>query len=300
MRVAFVTTADVSAIHDDVDLLLQEVAFGATGIELLQVAWEDESAEWEAFDLVVVRSPWNYVEHLAEFRAWLESRRENRRFHNPVPLLEWNLNKRYLADLAQRGVPVVPTQFVETLEEFRTISAAMGSKEFVVKPSISAGSRLTGRFREGDPAAAELARTILANDLMVMVQPFAERIDVEGEIGTVVFDGAISHSFRKAAVLDRNGGFVGGTYREEISAVAAPEDVLEVVQSAVTATRAIARENGWISESDELLYGRYDVIRLDDGTPVVLEAELFEPCFFLPVDPDAANRFVQAVTARLS
>jgi glutathione synthase/RimK-type ligase-like ATP-grasp enzyme len=300
MRVAFVTTADVSAIHDDVDLPLQEAAFGATGIELLQVAWEDESAEWEAFDLVVVRSPWNYVEHLAEFRAWLESRRENRRFHNPVPLIEWNLNKRYLADLAQRGVPVVPTQFVETLEEFRTISAAMGSKEFVVKPSISAGSRLTGRFREGDPAAEELARTILANDLMVMVQPFAERIDVEGEIGTVVFDGAISHSFRKAAVLDRNGGFVGGTYREEISAVAAPEDVLEVVQSAVTATRAIARENGWISESDELLYGRYDVIRLDDGTPVVLEAELFEPCFFLPVDPDAANRFVQAVTARLS
>lgn len=300
MRVAFVTTVDLSAIHDDVDLPVQEAAFAAAGIELLQVAWEDESAEWDAFDLVVVRSPWNYVEHLAEFQAWLASRRENGRFHNPVPLIEWNLNKRYLADLAQRSVPVVPTEFVETLEAFQSISAAMSSKEFVVKPSISAGSRLTGRFMVGDPAAEELVRTILANGLTVMVQPFAARIDVEGEIGTVVFDGAISHSFRKAALLDRDGALVGGVYREEISAVSAPEDVLDVVRSAANASRAIARENGWIGESDELLYGRYDVIRLDDGSPVVLEAELFEPCFFLTTDPEAANRFVRAVTARLS
>lgn len=299
MRVAFVTTVDLAAIHDDVDLPLQQAAFAAAGIELLQVAWEDKSAEWDSFDLVVVRSPWNYVDSLAEFQEWLAARRGTRQIHNPVSLIEWNLNKRYLADLAQRGVPIVPTQFVETLKAFRTASAATTSKEFVVKPSISAGSRLTGRFSANDRAAEELARTILANDLTVMVQPFAERIDAEGEIGTVLFDGVISHSFRKAALLDRNGGLVGGTYREEITPVAAPADVLDVVQSAATATRSIARENGWIGVSDELLYGRYDVIRLDDGSPAVLEAELFEPCFFLTTDPDAANRFVRAVAARL-
>ena len=300
MRVAFVTTVDLAAIHDDVDLPLQKAAFAAAGIDLLQVAWEDESAKWDAFDLVVVRSPWNYVEHLAEFRAWLDARRGTCRLHNPVPLLEWNLNKRYLDDLGERGVATVPTLFAETLKSFRTASAAMSSEEIVVKPSISAGSRFTGRFRADDPRAEELAQAILANGLTAMVQPYAQRIDTEGEIGTVLFDGAISHSFRKAALLDQDGALVGGTYREEISAVLAPDDVLEVVRDAATASLSIARENGWIGESDELLYGRYDVIRRDDGSPALLEAELFEPCFFLSTDPDAANRFVQAVIARLS
>lgn len=300
MSVALVTTSDTSATHDDVDLPLLEVAFAAAGIEMQQVAWEDAAIEWDGFDLVVVRTPWNYVECLADFQKWLEARRHVQQFHNPVPLLEWNLNKRYLDDLGERGVATVPTLFAETLKSFRTASAAMSSEEIVVKPSISAGSRFTGRFRADDPRAEELAQAILANGLTAMVQPYAQRIDTEGEIGTVLFDGAISHSFRKAALLDQDGALVGGTYREEISAVLAPDDVLEVVRDAATASLSIARENGWIGESEELLYGRYDVIRRDDGSPALLEAELFEPCFFLSTDPDAANRFVQAVIARLS
>ena len=299
MRVAFVTTTDLSAIHDDVDLPVQEAAFAAAGIELQLLAWEDRSAQWDAFDLVVVRSPWNYVEHLDEFRSWLSDRRTNQRVHNPVSVIEWNLDKRYLNDLADRGVPTVPTRFVDSIDEFHAAIEAISEAEVVVKPSISAGSRLTGRFRLGDPATEELARRILAGGQAVMVQPYAARIDAEGEIGTVVFDGEISHSFRKAALLDRNGALVGGEYREEISAFDAPEDVVELVGHARRAATAIARERNWIEEGHELLYGRYDVIRLDDGSPALLEAELFEPCFFLSTSPGAAQRFVRAVTARV-
>lgn len=300
MRVAYVTTVDLDAIHDDVDLPLHMVAFAGAGIDLVQAAWDDETVAWDSFDLVVVRSPWNYVEHLDGFRFWLEARRAMTSFHNPVELIDWNIDKRYLADLAHRGVPIVPTAFVDSIEEFRSAAQSFGSAEIVVKPSVSAGSRLTGRYLKTDRAAEVLASEILAKGLTTMVQPFAARIDAEGEIGTVLFDGMISHSFNKAALLAEGGQLVGGEYQEQITSVQTPDDVLVVVDAAASAATEVARGAGWISKDQQLLYGRYDVVRLDDGSPALLEAELFEPCFFLPTDVDAADRFVGAVLRRLS
>ena len=294
------TTCDLNAIHDDVDLPLQVVAFANAGIDLVHAAWEDETVAWDSFDLVVVRSPWNYVEKLSAFRKWLGDRRGMTTFHNPVELIEWNIDKRYLADLAQRGVPIVPTAFVHSIKEFRSAIQSFGSAEIVVKPSVSAGSRLTGRFLKADGAAEVLATEIFANDLTVMAQPYAARIDSEGEIGTVLFDGVMSHSFKKAALLAEGGQLVGGQYQEQISSVRTPDDVRAVVDAAANAATEIARERSWISTHEQLLYSRYDVVRLDDGSPALLEAELFEPCFFLLTDVDAADRFVGAVLRRLS
>jgi hypothetical protein len=299
MRVAFVTTIDQDAIHDDVDFPLQIVAFADSGIDLIQAPWEDRTIDWDSFDLVVVRSPWNYVDRLDDFRHWLDARRPMTTIHNAVSLIEWNMDKRYLAALAAHGVPVVPTVFVQAIEEFQAAIASAGSSEIVVKPSVSAGSRLTGRFASDDSAAEELANRILSEGATVMVQPFASRIDVQGEIGTVLFDGVASHSFRKAALLAEGGALVGGEYREEIMAIVAPGDILAVVEVASTVATTIARESGWLAANEELLYGRYDVVRLDDGSPALLEAELFEPCFFLPTDSEAPRRFVDAVIRRL-
>lgn len=293
------TTIDQDAIHDDVDLPLQVTVFADSGIELVQAPWEDPTIDWDSFDLIVVRSPWNYVDRLDEFRHWLDSRRRMRTIHNAVSLIEWNMDKRYLAGLAARGVPIVPTVFAESMEQFQVAARSARSPEIVVKPSASAGSRITGRFAVDDAAAEELAGQVLAKGFAVMVQPFASRIDDQGEIGTVLFDGVVSHSFRKAALLAEGGALVGGEYREEITAIVAPDDILAVVELASIAATTIARESGWLAANEELLYGRYDVIRLDDGSPALLEAELFEPCFFLPTDAEAPHRFVDAVIRRL-
>lgn len=293
------TTIDQDTIHDDVDLPLQVTVFADSGIELVQAPWEDPTIDWDSFDLIVVRSPWNYVDRLDEFRHWLDSRRRMRTIHNAVSLIEWNMDKRYLAGLAARGVPIVPTVFAESMEQFQVAARSARSPEIVVKPSVSAGSRLTGRFAVDDAAAEELAGQVLAKGFAVMVQPFASRIDDQGEIGTVLFDGVVSHSFRKAALLAEGGALVGGEYREEITAIVAPDDILAVVELASIAATTIARESGWLAANEELLYGRYDVIRLDDGSPALLEAELFEPCFFLPTDAEAPHRFVDAVIRRL-
>ena len=263
------------------------------------VPWEDESVDWENFDLVVVRSPWNYTKRLAEFTQWLRDRSSMTHFHNSAALISWNLDKRYLAELALGGVPVVPTTYADNAGELERALEANPSAMVIVKPVTSAGSRLTGRFATGSSAALDLGRRILAENLAVMIQPFAESVDSAGEIGTVVFDGMISHSFRKGPLLGDEGRLRGGEYREVIAPAELHEDERLLVLRAQSVVRRIAIERGWLGSSDELLYGRYDIVRVDDGTPALLEAELAEPSFFFGVHPDSARRFVDAVARRL-
>lgn len=297
-RVAFVTTTDTAVLHDDVDLPLQIDAFAAAGIDLVGVPWEDDRADWGSFDLVIMRSAWNYVDRLEQFRGWLAVRRGLPTLHNPVGLIEWNMDKRYLGELASMGVAVVPTRYAASSAELVDAVAAAGAEQIIVKPTISAGSRLTGRFGRGSSGAVALGERILAAGFGVMVQPFAGSVDAVGEIGTVCFDGEISHSFRKGPLLGDEGALRGGRYREEITAGLLTGAERELVLTAQRAVTSIARDRAWID--GDLLYGRYDLVTLDDGSPALLEAELFEPCFFLMVDPTSPRRFIEAVSARLS
>jgi hypothetical protein len=298
-KVAFVTTLDTAILHDDFDYPFHVEAFASAGTDLEHAAWEDPAVRWEEFDLVVVRSPWNYVDRLDEFRQWLHARRALTTIHNPVDLIEWNMDKRYLAELAASRVAVVSTAYASSSPELADALAATSTPQVIVKPSISAGSRLTGRFANGSASAIDLGERILAAGFTVMVQPFASSVDAVGEIGTVMIDGLISHSFRKGPLLADEGALRGGEYCEEISAAELSTDERALVLDANAAVERIVRDRGWISPDEHLLYARYDIVRLDDGTPALLEAELFEPSLFLMVDPASPARFVAAVQARL-
>ncbi|CAM8657806.1 hypothetical protein MCETE4_01983 [Acidimicrobiia bacterium] len=298
-RIALVTTAETAMVHGDPDRELQDSAFLGAGVSCHYVPWEDASVDWESFDLVIVRSPWNYPKRLAEFMQWLRDRSALANFHNSASLIAWNLDKHYLAELAIRDVAVVPTTYADDADELERALDTNPSAMVIVKPVTSAGSRLTGRFVTGSPAALNLGVQILAENLTVMIQPFAESVDSSGEIGTVVFDGSISHSFRKGPLLGDEGQLKGGEYREVITPAVLAEDERSLVLQAHSAVRQIAIERGWLGSSDELLYGRYDIVRLDDDTPALLEAELAEPSFFFEVDPGSAQRFVDAAVRRL-
>jgi hypothetical protein len=209
------------------------------------------------------------------------------------------MDKRYLTQLSAAGVRVVPTAYASDAAELLSALGSVASAQVIVKPSISAGSRLTGRFTTGSAAAIELGERILAAGLIVMVQPFASSVDAVGEIGTVMFDGSISHSFRKGPLLDEEGALRGGAYCEEISSAEPSADERALVLEANAAVERIVRDRGWIRPDEHLLYARYDIVRLDDGAPALLEAELFEPSLFLMVDDAAPARFLEAVRARL-
>lgn len=284
------------------DRPFHERSFAAAGVELEYRYWTDGDVAWDYYDLVVIRSLWDYTDRGYEFDAFLDRLAELTTVHNPPELIRWNLDKNYLLDLDRAGVPVVRTLVADDLDEVgaavRAISDS-GSSEVVVKPVVSASSRSTGWFDADDPAAIDLARAILAEGGRVLVEPFIPSVAERGEVAVIMFGGVVSHAIRKGPLLAKGGGLIGGVYREEISPHQPSEAELATATLASDAASRMARDSGWIGENDSLLYGRFDVVELDDGSTALLEAELFEPCLFVPFADGAADRFTRACIDRI-
>jgi hypothetical protein len=204
-------------------------------------------------------------------------------------LVAWNLDKRYLLELASAGVPVIPTRIACSSDELSDRLEMVG--EVVVKPVVSAGGLDTGRFAADDPSAFQLGQRILARGTPVMVQPAVSSVAVEGEIGAVLFSGRLSHSFRKGPMLALGGGGLDGY--ELLEPVSLTPERDHLVGLAIDTVRQMAVRD--LGMSGPPLYARVDLVRMDHGGDVVLEVELNEPSFFLPTDAEAADRFAAAV-----
>jgi glutathione synthase/RimK-type ligase-like ATP-grasp enzyme len=295
VRIAFATTGPEVVHGADQDRPLHEEAFARGGVELAYCAWWDGEVEWDRYDLVVIRSTWDYVPRLTEYRRWLRAIDRLGTLRNPAPLVEWNIDKRYLSALGAVGVPVIPTRIANSEEELASALAEPG--EHVVKPVVSAGSADTGRFAPGDPAAMALGRGVLSRGVPVMVQPAVQSVATEGEISAVLMGGTVSHSFRRGPVLALGGGEHNRNHEEDVAAEELSADQERVVGLAMEAVGRIAVD--LLGVGTPLLYARIDLVRADDGGNLVLEVELNEPSFFLPMDDRAADRFVAATMAQL-
>jgi glutathione synthase/RimK-type ligase-like ATP-grasp enzyme len=259
----------------------------AIGGDVTFAIWDDPAVDWAAFDLVVVRSTWDYQERRDAFLAW--ARGIGERLVNPPRVLEWNTDKRYLQELALAGLPVVPTALVAPGATF-----APPPCEHVVKPTVSAGSRDTARFTdaEGERATA-LVAAIHASGRTAMVQPYVASVDERGETALMFFDGAFSHAIHKGALLARA--------TEPTIDVFAPEHIQP--REATAAERAVAQQVvDWATERlgvDALTYARVDVVEDGGGAPILLEVELTEPSLFFGGDAARIARFAAAVRRRL-
>jgi glutathione synthase/RimK-type ligase-like ATP-grasp enzyme len=277
--VALATCAEVAEGDEDSPALARALA--ARGLEALPAVWDDASVDWAAFDLVVVRSTWDYAERRDAFLAWAASLR---RVLNEVDVLTWNTDKRYLRELERAGVSVVPTSFLEPGEPFE---AQHG--RFVVKPAVSAGARHSARYEPGQAteAHAHVAR-LHGMGRAVMVQPYLDGIETHGETGLIYIGGSYSHSVRKAALLLPGQPPGEALYLEEQVERARPsERECAVAEAALR----VAPEG--------LLYARVDLVPGAEG-PVVLEVELTEPSLWLSHAPGAAERFADAIAAAAS
>ncbi|MFZ4584695.1 MAG: ATP-grasp domain-containing protein [Acidimicrobiia bacterium] len=288
--VALVTTTEDILNGEDVDSDQTVAVLAELGVHASRPVWHDPAVDWASFDLLVLRSPWDYPERLDEFRSWLRAVVSTSVVCNPPDLIEWNLDKRYVRALAAAGVPAVPTQFCERVDEVRAALDAHDG-EVVVKPTTSCGARDTGRFASNDPAAAALAERIVAGGRCVMVQPFVASVAEQGETALVYFDGEFSHAFSKGPFLEQGGELIGGAYTEVVAPVMATPAQVAVADQAL----AVARQHA----GGELpLHGRFDLIAGDAGEPMVLEAELFEPSLYLDMGSGAVNRYAQAIALR--
>ena len=278
-RVALVTCAAFPGLGEDEPLLLH--ALRARGVDAEPAVWDDAAVDWGAYDLVVVRSAWDYSDRRDEFVAWARS---IPRLLNPADVIEWNTDKRYL-----RTVPrAVATTFVEPGDGWDPLAG-----EYVVKPAISAGSRDTARYRPGEEdAALEHVNALQAAGRTVMVQPYLSAVDAHGETALVFFDGEYSHAIRKGQMLAPGQAPTGDVIYLEEQISAREPDAAER-----TAADEILGSLPWPRES--LLYARVDVIPDADGLPRLVELELTEPSLFLSHSPGAPQRLAERVIARL-
>ncbi|MEY2418649.1 MAG: hypothetical protein QOG90_1329 [Actinomycetota bacterium] len=264
----------------DGDLPLIGDAFARAGIDRDVHAW-DADVDWSRYDGVVVRSTWDYVDRLDEYLAWTES---VPRLANPASVIRWNTNKRYLAELASRGVPVVPTVWPRDSEEI-----PRNWTDVVVKPAVSAGGRFTGRFSDVADAT-DFAQTLLDRGDDVLAQRYVASVDRVGESAVYFFGGHVSHAIRKGPILERDAAprpdasLAHGQASEPLPLADAPVAFAQSVFDAIGAP---------------VLYARVDCVRDDDGNDVVIEVELVEPYLFLETSPPAADLFAAAVLAWL-
>jgi len=247
------------------------------------VVWDDPSVTWDRFDAVLLRSTWDYHERRNDFLDWARSRPV---LINPYPVIEWNTDKRYLSDLAASGINIVPTIYVNS--EIPNISF----EECVIKPTISAGSRNTARYtRANNGAMYDHIADLTAQGHTVMVQPYIASVDMRGETALIYFAGEYSHAIRKGPILQAD--------TPATSEFFAPEEITPRVPDAGELALAEAALDSLQWPRQSLAYARVDVVRTEDGEPMLLELELTEPSLFLEHRTGAAASFAEAVAAAL-
>ena len=278
MKLALVTSSGLSHPDPDLPLLASEFAGLDIGVDI--VAWDD-SVEWSSYDAAVVRSTWDYHRRLAEFDRWLTVVSTQTHLWNPADLIRWNTDKRYLADLSAKGLPTVPTQFIDRTEpQWHSQLASVGD-DIVIKPTVGAGSHGVRRFINQFEGAIAYVEDLLSKGMTPMAQPYLGDVDTYGEVGLVTAGGALSHAFLKAAILNGEPQWSGDDHVVEVISTHFPTE----------AERSLC--NRVLSVLPPTAYARIDLLPTVDG-PMISEVELIEPSLFLEVDSDAAGRVARA------
>jgi hypothetical protein len=259
-------------------------ALAAHGLQARFVVWDDPGVNWAEPAVCVVRSTWDYLHRRAAFVAWAEQVDGQTDLWNPAPLLRWNTHKHYLADLAARGVPIVPTVWLDrgTTADLARIMAGHGWLRAVVKPAVSADSYgtsiVTGAARAEDQARLDA----LLRERDLMVQPFLASVQTYGERSLMFIAGELTHAVRRAPPQDAD----DRNDAECPPVVPAPDEI--ALARAVLAAAGVPT-----------LYARVDLLRDDTGAPCLLELELVEPSLFLRQAPQAVDRLAEAIAARV-
>jgi glutathione synthase/RimK-type ligase-like ATP-grasp enzyme len=282
-RVAYVTyRVEATRPDPDIDMDLAVSALAAVGLAVEVVVWDDPGVDWTRYEAALLRSVWDYVPRFADFIEWARRVAGQTRLLPSLAVIEANTDKRYLADLAAAGVPVVPTRWLAPGEPVTL--EGLSWPRLVVKPAVSSGSRDTIVTTDHDQARAHAAG-IVAGGRFALVQPYLDAVDNEGEVSVVVLGGKVSHGVRKVPALT-----VGG-YGDASEAV---QVTSELSSSALLALAAEPLAAG-------LAWARVDLVR-DGGTGswLVMELELTEPLLFLGYAPGAPDRFAAAVVEALA
>jgi glutathione synthase/RimK-type ligase-like ATP-grasp enzyme len=256
------------------------------GLRVYRTSWDNPTFDWATTEVAVVRTTWDYFNRPKEFAAWLSKVSHLTRLVNPIETLRWNMDKHYLQDLANRGVNIVPTTFIEIGETqtLQQLVAETGWTKVIIKPAISGAARHTYKMTvEQVPAHEAIFKQLIAEEAMLL-QPFMDTVETYGEVSHMVFGGKYSHSVLKRAkagdfrVQDDHGGTV---YAYEAS-----EADIQYAEMATAKCSPVP------------VYARVDVMWDANDELALVELELIEPELWMRKCPQSAQLFADAIVAK--
>lgn len=264
-------------------------ALSRAGAEADVVSWHDPVSALDAYDHVVIRTPWDYFDYPTKFQSFVDALDDvDAKVHNPPSVMRWNTHKRYLVELAPHA-PVIETHLVKAGETF-DLSAAMEARGWsdgaIQKPAIGGGAKNTFVRQRG------CAPLVATED--TLVQPFWPQIGEAGELSLIFLGGAYSHTVQK---IPQAGDFrVQSEHGGRVVPLSSPPG--DAAEAAATVLRAAEEICGGAASGENaaqaLTYARVDGIITDDGFRL-MELEVIEPELFLEWSEGAADRFARAI-----
>lgn len=253
--------------------------FAEKGMDIIDVDWADPTQNWADYGAAIIGTTWDYWDHADQFLATLDTIETQTQLHNPAALVRWNAHKRYLEDLQQKGARLIPTLWIDRVDQaaFDAAFAELGSDDLVFKRQVGAGAAGQYRLSPGD--------TLPDMPHPMMVQPFLDRIQTEGEYSFIFIGGAFCHALLKQAkagdyrIQSSYGGF-------ETPVSPTPED--------------LADAQAVLNTLDEMpLYARVDMLRDADGRLLLMELELIEPYLYPVEGPNLGPMMADALAEKL-
>ncbi len=268
------------AFEHDHTLAALTPAFADKKLALTEVLWDDDSVDWADFAAAIIGTTWDYWDRQEEFLSTLATIESQTVLLNSASTVKWNIHKSYLRDFADKGHKLIPTLWIDTPTpaSIKDAFSHFGCQTVVAKRQVGAGASGQHKFSLGDEIPS------LSHPMMV--QPFLDTIQSEGELSFIFIDGQFSHALVKTAKA--------GDYRIQSSYGGTEKAIVPAASDLEQAHSVIA------SLDEDLLYARVDMLRSDTGELYLMELEAIEPYLYPLEGPKLASLMAAAVAIRLA
>lgn len=285
-KIALITDINNPNLPPD-DLVLIDL-FCRSGIKAIPAVWNNREIIWSDYDAIILRSCWDYFHNFDKFLTWIKSlERNNQKLINPAGTVLWNSHKKYLLDLRNNGLTIVPSILVKRNSNDYWVSKIYFNKwpTIIVKPAVGTGSHNVRLFDSGNQSDIRGYCAKLLRDNDIIIQPYLPEITTEGEISMIFIDGTFSHSVLK--IPGKNNFRANPAFGASIKPYIADHDSICLGQKAIELIRPTP------------LYARIDIIKSEQKY-YLTELELIEPNLFFQYYPPAADKFVRTVIKHIN
>lgn len=257
-------------------------------LNVIRLAWDDKNFDWSSTQYVLLRTTWDYAYRFKEFSNWLKKVKKETILLNSSSIILWNIDKKYLAELEEKGIDIIPSIFIKkgTKTTLKQLINKHHSNNYILKPCVSAGAKDTHKISRDNILQYEaIFQSLIARENMIL-QPFQKSIVTKGEISLIIINGVFTHAILKKA---KSGDFrvqddFGGTIHEYIPS----QEEIDFAQKVVKAS------------PEELLYARVDICTDNNGNLALVELEAFEPELWFRKNPKAAVILAKGIKNKLN